>query len=55
MEGFCFLLRNWLRRRQGISQEKLPLQLGFFEFVHNVRKRGKALIHALIEPLVKCP
>jgi hypothetical protein len=24
----------------GISQEKLPLYLGFFEFVHNVRKRG---------------
>jgi len=35
-----------------ISQEKLPLYLGFFEFVHNVRKRGKALLPALIELLV---
>jgi hypothetical protein len=26
--------------------------LGFFEFVHNVRKRGKALLGALIELLV---
>jgi len=32
--------------------EKLPLYLGFFEFVHNVRKRGKALLPALIELLV---
>jgi len=33
-------------------KEKLPLYLGFFEFVHNVRKRGKALLGALIELLV---
>ena len=26
--------------------------LGFFEFVHNIRQRGKALLHALIELLV---
>jgi hypothetical protein len=26
--------------------------LGFFEFVHNVRRRGKALLGALIELLV---
>jgi len=52
MEGFWSLLRSWLRPHRGISQEKLPLYLGFFEFVHNVRKRGKALLHALIELLV---
>ena len=46
------LLRSWLRPHRGISQEKLPLYLGFFEFVHNVRKRGKALLGALIELLV---
>src|SRR5262249_42106746 len=46
------LLRSWLRPHRGISQEKLPLYLGFFEFVHNVRKRGKALLPALIELLV---
>jgi len=38
--------------RRGASQEKLPLYLGLFEFVHNVRKRGKALLGALIELLV---
>jgi hypothetical protein len=37
---------------RGISQEKLPLHSGFFEFVHNVRKRGKALLGVLIELLV---
>jgi transposase len=49
IEGFWSLLRSWLRPHRGISQEKLPLYLGLFEFVHNVRKRGKALLGALIE------
>ena len=40
MEGFWSLLRSWLRPHRGIAQEKLPLYLGFFEFVHNVRKRA---------------
>jgi transposase len=52
MEGFWSLLRSWLRPHRGISQEKLPLYLGFFEFVHNVHKRGKALLPTLIELLV---
>jgi hypothetical protein len=38
LEGFRSLLRSWLRPRRGISQERLP-HLGFFEFVHNVRRR----------------
>jgi len=53
MEGFWSLLRSWLRPHRGISQEKLPLYLGFFEFVHNVRKRGKALMGSLIELLLQ--
>jgi transposase-like protein len=52
MEGFWSLLRSWLRPHRGISQEKRPVYLGFLEFVHNVRKRGKALLPALIELLV---
>jgi transposase len=52
IEGFWSLLRSWLRPHRGISQEKLPLYLGFFEFVHNVRKRGKAVMGALIALLV---
>jgi len=52
MESFWSLLRSWLRPHRGISQEKLPLYLGCFEFVHNVRKRGKALLGALIALLV---
>ena len=52
LEGFWSLLRSWLRPHRGVSQEKLPLYLGFFEFVHNVRKRGKALLGSLIELLV---
>ncbi len=53
IEGFWSLLRSWLRPHRGISQEKLPLYLGFFEFVHDVRRRGKALLGALIELLVR--
>ena len=52
IDGFWSLLRSWLRSHRGISQEKLPIYLGFFEFVHNVRKRGKALLPALVEILV---
>ena len=52
IEGFWSLLRSWLRPHRGISQEQLPLYLGFFEFVHHVRKRGKALLGELIELLV---
>src|SRR5437868_9829379 len=52
MEGFWSLLRSWLRPHRGISQDNLPLYLGFFEFVHNVRRRGKALLGTLLELLL---
>src|SRR5215210_3380535 len=52
IEGTWSLLRSWLRPHRGISQEKLPLYLGFFEFVHNARRRGKALLGALVAALV---
>ncbi len=52
MEGFWSLLRSWLRPHRGISQEKLPVYLGFFEFVHNARKRGKALLGDLLETVL---
>jgi len=52
LEGFWSLLRSWLRPHRGISQEKLPLYLGFFEFVHNARRRGKALLAELLAMLV---
>ena len=53
MEGFWSLLRAWLRPHRGISLEKLPLYLGFFEFVHHTRKREKGLLSALLECLLK--
>ena len=55
MEGVWSLLRAWLRPHRGISQEKLPLYLNFFEFVHNVRCRGQALLPSLIHTLVAAP
>ncbi len=55
LEGFRSLLRSWLRPHRGISQETLPLYLGFFEFVHNVRARGKRLLGALIGQLLAPP
>ena len=52
LEGFWSLLRSWLRPHRGLSQEKLPLYLGFFQFVHNARRRGKALLGSLVAALV---
>ncbi len=53
MEGTWSLLRSWLRPHRGVSQEKLPLYLAFFEFVHNARRRGKALLGSLVGALVR--
>ena len=47
MEGFWSLLRSWLGPR-GISQEKLPLYLSFFEYLHNLKNRGKNAIWTVI-------
>lgn len=55
MEGFWLLLRSWLRPHRGISQDKLPDYLGFFQFVHNARRRGKALLATLVAALVHDP
>ena len=52
IEGFWSLLRSWLRPHRGISQEKLPLYLSFFELVHNARVRGKHLLPTLLGVLV---
>jgi len=52
MEGCWSLLRSWLRPHRGISQERLPAYVGFFQFVHNVRRRGNSLLRSLVETLV---
>ena len=52
MEGVWSLLRSWLRPHRGVSQEKLPLYLVFFQFVHNARRRGRALLGELVAALV---
>ena len=52
VEGVWSLLRSWLRPHRGISQEKLPLHLVFFRFVHNARRRGRALLGELVAALV---
>ena len=52
MEGVWALLRSWLRPHRGVSQEKRPLYLGFFAFVHDARRRGKALLGELVAALV---
>jgi transposase-like protein len=52
LEGFWSLLRSWLRVHRGISQERLPLYLGFFGVVHNVRLRGRGLLGSLLALLL---
>ena len=52
MEGFWSLLRPGLRPHRGISQERMPYYLGFFEYLHNIKKRGQVALPALISLLV---
>ena len=52
MKGSWSWLRSWLRPHRGVSQDKLPDHLGFFQLVHNARRRGKALLGTLIAALV---
>lgn len=52
MEGIWSLLRSWLRPHRGISQEKLPFYLALFEFVHNAKRRGRALLGSLITAIL---
>src|SRR5262245_54783667 len=52
MAGLGSLRRRWRRLHRGIAQENRHVSLGCFEFVHNVRKRGKGVLPALIELLV---
>lgn len=52
MEGFWSLLRSWLRPHRGISQEKLPQYLSFFEAIHNLRKRGRRLLGPMMKLIV---
>jgi len=51
-EGIWSLLRSWLRPHRGISQKNMPIYLGFFEFMHNVRKRGKAILEDLFRTIL---
>lgn len=52
-EGIWSLLRSWLRPHRGISQKRLPIYLSFFEFVHNARRRGKAILGDLFSTLLE--
>jgi transposase len=51
-EGLWSPLRSWLRPHRGVSQEKPPAHLGFFRLVRNARRRGEALLGALVAALV---
>ena len=55
IEGLWSLLRSWLRPHRGISQKHLGKYIAFFEFIHNAKKRGKSVLHTLIETLVSRP
>jgi transposase len=52
-EGIWSLLRSWLRPHRGISQEKLPFYVGFFEWIYNLKKRGKKGLQETFTLLLK--
>jgi len=49
IEGFWWLLRSSLRPHRGTSQGKRPLYPGFFQFVPNARRHGKAVLGDVVE------
>ena len=51
-EGIWSVLRSWLRPHRGISQTNMPIYLGFFEFVFNTRRRGKAILGNLFATIL---
>jgi len=52
-EGIWSVLRSWLRPHRGISQTNMPIYLGFFEFIFNARRRGKAVLEDLFKTILK--
>jgi hypothetical protein len=52
MAGGWSRLRAWLRPHRGSSQENLPRYVGFCACVHQVRRRGNALLGALLVRLL---
>ena len=51
-EGIWSVLRSWLRPHRGVCQNRLPIYLGFFEFIFNTRRRGKALLSYLFQTIL---
>lgn len=52
IEGVWSLLRSWLRPHRGLSQRWLPIYLGFFQTMHNIRRRGQSLLGPLLTLLL---
>lgn len=53
IEGVWSLLRSWLRPHRGLSQRWLPIYLGFFQTMHNIRRRGQSLLGPLLTLLLQ--
>lgn len=52
VEGIWSLLRSWLRPYRGVSQEKPPFYIGFFEWIYNLKKKGKRAVHEIFALLL---
>jgi transposase-like protein len=52
VEGVRSLLRSWPRPHRGVSRERLPLHLAFFQRVHDARCRSRALLGGPVAALV---
>lgn len=53
VESLWSRLRFWRHPHRGLSQDKRPLYLGFFEFVYNLKSRGKRLLPSRLGVLLK--
>jgi len=51
-EGFWSLPHSWLRPHAASRKKSCRSNLGFFQFMHNARLRGKGLLRPLLELLL---
>jgi len=51
-KGIQSVLISWLRPHRGIAMDKLPIYIGFFEFIFATKHRAKALIDNLFRTIL---
>ena len=52
LQRLTLLFEKFFNKSSQKLLQRLPIYVGFFQFVHNVRRRGNSLLRSLVEALV---